>query len=112
MTEYNTISLAKVSPFPAGRTREDGPYSGEQVREDVLLPALKTGPVLVMLDHDAGLPVSFLEEGFGGLIRQGFSEHQLRELLHVQTPKPALERYIPMIWAYIHDMALKEHREN
>ena len=67
MTEYNTISLAKVSPFPAGRTREDGPYSGEQFREDVLLPALKTGPVLVMLDHDAGFRCHFSKKASADL---------------------------------------------
>ena len=61
-----------------------------------------------MLDHDAGLPVSFLEEGFGGLVRRGFTETDLKKLLDVKAKKPALERYVPMIWSYIHDQALKQ----
>jgi hypothetical protein len=104
-----TIRLSEASPFPAGRTREDGPYSGEQFREDWLAPALKKGRVTVLLDHQAGLPVSFLEEGFGGLVRSGFSEAALRELLVVETPRKALERYIPMIWEYIHNMDTAGH---
>src|SRR5262245_24725002 len=66
------INIAKdYSRYPAGRFRTDGPYSGERFREDVLVPALqRTNIVQVELDGTAGYGSSFLEEAFGGLVRQ------------------------------------------
>lgn len=58
------------SPSPGGRFRKDGPFSGEQFREDILCPALENfEKIQVELDGAFGYPSSFLEEAFGGLIR-------------------------------------------
>lgn len=64
------ISIAKeFSKFPGGRSRVDGPASGEEFREQHLIPALKThDKVVVDFDGVAGYAASFLEEAFGGAV--------------------------------------------
>lgn len=66
-----TISLIKdFTDAPGGRFREDGDFSGEQFRNDDLLPALEAGTVLVDLNGALGLPASFLDESFGVIGRK------------------------------------------
>ncbi|WP_223630184.1 STAS-like domain-containing protein [Pseudomonas atacamensis] len=69
-----TISLARdFTKFPAGRYKDDGPYSGELFREKYLAPALESGEeIAIDLDGARGYGSSFLEEAFGGLVRLGF----------------------------------------
>lgn len=69
-----SISLARdFTKFPAGRFKEDGPYSGELFREKYLEPALSSDEVIIVdLDGARGYGSSFLEEAFGGLVRLGF----------------------------------------
>lgn len=58
------------SRFPGGRVRNDGRYSAEAFREDILLPALRENEQISLhLDSTAGYGSSFLEETFGGLVR-------------------------------------------
>lgn len=66
------ISIAKdFSRYPAGRKRSDGPFSGEEFRERILLPALRhSDSVEIALDGVIGYGSSFLEEAFGGTIRE------------------------------------------
>lgn len=66
----SVIEVAKdFSRFPGGRRRADGPYSGEEFREELLIPALKTfSEVSIVLDGVVGYPASFLEESFGGAV--------------------------------------------
>jgi hypothetical protein len=71
------ISIANdFSRYPGGRWRKDGPHSGQQFREDILAPALKAvaddpaGKVIVDIDGAAGYGSSFLEEAFGGVVRE------------------------------------------
>ena len=65
------IDICKhFSDVPAGRYKTDGPNSGERFRNDFLLPALHAGKkVEVILDGSEGYGSSFLEEAFGGLVR-------------------------------------------
>ena len=65
------IDISKdFSDVPAGRYKMDGPHSGERFRDDILIPALRTGEkVEVILDGAEGYGSSFLEEAFGGLVR-------------------------------------------
>ena len=73
----NNVELKIATDFsktPGARYKEEGDFSGEEFREEVLLPkykeAKKNGCHLVVnLDGTAGLGTSFLEESFGGLIR-------------------------------------------
>lgn len=72
---------------PAGRYREFGPYTGEVFRVDLLVPALqKYDSVTVDLDGAIGYGSSFVEETFGGLVREhGYSENELKETLKIKT---------------------------
>jgi hypothetical protein len=66
------------SRIPGHRSREDGPWSGEQFLDEILRPrfgeALKNNErLLIDLDGVAGYATSFLEAAFGGLAREGES---------------------------------------
>ena len=53
------------------RFRKDGPYSGEEFREDILEPAfVSCDRVVIALDSLSGFSASFFEEAFGGLVRK------------------------------------------
>lgn len=95
------ISVAQdFSRFPAGRFREDGPFSGQAFREDHLAPAMRSGEsVEVHMDGTEGYGSSFLEESFGGLIHtEGMDKVEIRERLLVETEDEALRMEI---WDYI-----------
>lgn len=85
-----TISLAKdFSPFPAGRTYEDGDFSGERFRVEFLVPALKAHPLVVVdLSGTLGIGVSFLEEAFEGLL-ETFTFQELLTKLRIQSDLPS-----------------------
>lgn len=102
MADIAMISIARdFSPFPAGRKRGDGPFTGEKFREDLLQPKLARG-VHVVLDIDGveGLPSSFLEEVFGGLVRAGWSPQDLRSALEFRVSDPELEVYPSLAWRF------------
>lgn len=71
-----TISVAKhFSQTPGPRWIKEGEYSGEEFRLECLGPAFlraveADGMVLIDLDGAEGFASSFLEEAFGGLVRQ------------------------------------------
>jgi hypothetical protein len=107
METMAVISIAKqFSPYPFGRYRRDGDHSGEAFREDVLLPVLrKSDRVIVDLDGvKGGLGSSFLEEVFGGLVREhGFSVEELERRLEIVCHEnPRLKE---RSWTYIREAA-------
>ena len=58
------------SAFPGGRFISDGPASGEEFREQYLVPLIQANDkVIITLDNAMGYGSSFLEEAFGGLVR-------------------------------------------
>lgn len=90
----STISIAEdFSPFPAGRYEKDGSFTGEGFRKKMLLPALKNNDtVIVQFDNPLGYGSSFLEEAFGGLIREeGFTEKILSEKLILQGKSESIK---------------------
>lgn len=87
------------SRWPGGRFEEDGPSSGERLREALLLPALSAGPALVRLDGVRGCGSSFLEEAFGGLVRRGLTAEQLRERLKIEAGEDLVEE----AWRYVEE---------
>jgi STAS-like domain of unknown function (DUF4325) len=99
-----TISIAKdFSPVPAGRHLTDGPFPGSKFRDAVLVPALEAfDQVTIDLDGTEGYGSSFLEESFGGLIRKGYSEEQLRHKLRFRTSRLSYET---RIWNYVRNAA-------
>lgn len=100
----HVISVAAdFSPTPVGRQLSDGPKSGELFRRKILAPALrKFEQVSVVLDGVEGVGSSFLEEAFGGLIREdGFEIEVIRTKLSlVSEEEPILKEEI---WSYIED---------
>jgi len=74
MSDMMLSIASSFSKFPAGRSKEDGPFNGARFRDEVLIPALKTAAasgdkLVVELDGVVGYSSSFLEEVFGGVAR-------------------------------------------
>lgn len=86
------LSIARdFTRHPAGRYRSDGPYSGEQFRDDFLVPAMETGDkVKIDLDGVRGFGSSFLEEAFGGLVRKGYSPESVLAIFTLQSSDPSI----------------------
>jgi len=79
------------SRFPGGRFLSDGKFSGERFRDDFLAPALKGGSVVLDMDGPLGYGSSFLEEAFGGLVREcGFDKQWLESHLILKSMDPGL----------------------
>jgi len=100
-TPGSTIDIARdFSAFPAGRYLTDGKFPGEKFRA-LLVEALRAHPVVtVQLDGVLGFGSSFLEEAFGGLVRDcGFTSAQLHSQLRIESE--ADETLIAEIWGYI-----------
>lgn len=97
------ISIAQsFSKAPAGRYYSDGPYSGQKFRTEVLLPAFeKSEKVEVDLDGTLGYGSSFLEEAFGGLVREcGLTLEQVNSKLTVNSSR---RLYLNRIEKYLKD---------
>jgi len=99
MTEVHVAE--QFSPFLGGRYRDDGPWSGEQFRDDVLVPQMERAlashsQVVIILDGVAGVPSSFLEEAFGGLLRKrkDWSLDKIEGVLVIQSGDPELLPYV------------------
>ncbi|MBP0581472.1 STAS-like domain-containing protein [Labrys sp. LIt4] len=108
MSEDLIINIARdFTPFPGGRHYEDGPYSGERFLQEHLLPSIRRAEVegshvVISIDGVAGLPPSFLEEAFGGLLRSGevTLEEALR-LIRFQAKTPRVSTYPTQIEDYM-----------
>lgn len=87
------INIARdFGRYPAGRYLADGPYSGQAFREKILVPALRSTDEIVDIEFDGarGLASSFLEEAFGGLVREGFDPKTLLKRLHLHSIDPSI----------------------
>lgn len=98
-----SINIAKdFCEFPSGRFRKNGEGSGEEFREEILLPVFQAGDELkIELSGTPGYPSSFLEEAFGGLVRSGLSLNDLKNRLKIVSDEPSYETYILLSWQYI-----------
>ncbi|WP_417377286.1 STAS-like domain-containing protein [Gimesia maris] len=102
------IDIAKdYSYTPGPRLKTEGDFSGELFRETILLPAVREAVarndrILVDLDGTSGFGTSFLEESFGGLIRNDkIDDVALKTLLTLQSlEEPWL---VDEVWGYIND---------
>jgi len=107
------INVARdYNPAPAGRYYSDGNYSGQRFRDEFLVPAIThEDSVVVDFDGTEGYGSSFLDEAFGGLIRDaGLNEDVVRSKLTVvslEDPTVADE-----IWGYVHESAVKAASAN
>ena len=95
----------EFSEVPTGRTPKDGPNSGERFRDEILRPALESNEkVIVDLVGVEGLGSSFLEEVFGGLIRNGYYTYPvLKQKLEVKASDTLFEMCLPRIEKYMQD---------
>ena len=106
----NTIRVADYSRNPGPRYRIEGPHSGEEFRETLLIPAFECAVgqgerLLVLLDGvEFGYPTSFLEEAFGGLVRHvNDVEAVASRLEFVSADEPLL---VDEVRGYIRDALL------
>lgn len=99
MTQINVSK--DFSEYPAGRYRDDGEFSGEVFREDLLVPKLEIYDVVeINLDGSMGYGSSFLEEAFGGLVRlKKFTREALHKKLKFHYKEDPI--VIDEIWQYI-----------
>lgn len=91
------ISIAdNFTRAPMGIKYSDGPYSGEKFRKEFLYPALmKYDQVEVYLDGTLGYGSSFLEEAFGGLIKENrMTLSDINEKLIIISSRPIYKNKI------------------
>lgn len=100
MTEMRVA--VEFSPDLGGRFIDDGDWSGQLFRDEFLVPrvsdAIRDQEVLtVNFDGVSGLPTSFAEEAFGGLVRarRDWTVDQLRNAIRIEAPNS------PKLWAYV-----------
>ena len=102
--------VADFNPRPYGRTEDkDGEASGETFRKKFLAPALRQGDIVVVdLTGYNRYGRSFLDEAFGGLIREdGFTEKDMERLKYHHDSVKAVEEIISeRIEAAIRDTAI------
>ena len=99
-----TIVIARdFSKFPAGRFRKDGDASATAFRDDLLVDALKGGAyVVVVFDGVPVFAASFLEEAFGGLVREHhMTKAFLDEHLRLRADDPVLADFVSLAERYI-----------
>lgn len=88
MSYENKIKFSEdFTDMPIGRYRSEGSHSGEVFREDHLIPALELygdDVVTVDLSDIYGMGGSFMDEAFGGLIREnGYTANDILERLEI-----------------------------
>jgi hypothetical protein len=85
------INISDFSRFPSGRYLTDGSFSAELFRTKFLLPAFQQSEsILINLDDVAGYGSNFLEEAFGGLVREGITKYQLSKM-EIQSENESLK---------------------
>ncbi len=108
MQEGNSIDIAsEYDAYPAGRDDSDGPYNGTKFRNQILRPryvkAFDDGVELVVfIDGVKSFGSSFLEEAFGGLVRE-FPDRKkdIERRIRVVGERPGSIRYLDAIKRYI-----------
>lgn len=93
----------EFSETPIGRYAEDSDFSGQTFREEWLVPSLNNYlKVYVKIDEVEGYGSSFLDEAFGGLVRNNnFTIDDLKKKLFFICEKEDFKIYEKMIWHYI-----------
>ncbi|MGZ9809949.1 STAS-like domain-containing protein [Pseudoroseicyclus sp. H15] len=101
------INLAEFSRYPTGRDEVDAKYNGKKFRVEVLAPAIISAlergvKVRVSLRGVMSFGSSFLEEAFGGLVRDRVAtKEQLQTILIIDPGSARFERRGKAIWKHI-----------
>ncbi|EGR1040972.1 STAS-like domain-containing protein [Vibrio cholerae] len=103
-----TIRIADRYPCPGPRYKRLGPASGQEFRESWLSKELRRSSELTVdLDGTVGYGSSFLEEAFGGLIREDhFPQEVVLGIRFISNEEPEL---IEEIKEYIQDAIDEQH---
>ena len=109
------VSVAKdFTLTPGPRYRDEGSYSGEQFRETVLAGKIRDAiarneKICIDLDGTAGYGTSFLEESFGGLIREEHIPYaQIHSILKIKSDeKPKYIREVETYLKRAHEKAIE-----
>lgn len=99
------LRVAEFTTTPGPRHPHEGQFSGEQFRENYLVPGFNEArsrgvSLLVDMGGTEGYASSFLEEAFGGLARR-YSAAEVLAVLHVKSEarpwyiEEVLEEYVP-----------------
>ena len=103
------VICKEFSDAPGGRYIKEGNYSGEAFRDDLLLPRFeeakkKHEKLKINFDGCFGFGTSFLEEAFGGLVR----EYKKRNVLDIIEIISEEDETIPeLICKYVKDAEAK-----
>ncbi|HFF9491355.1 STAS-like domain-containing protein [Serratia bockelmannii] len=84
------IKVADRYICPGPRFKRLGPSSGEEFREWLEKELAKSTDLVVDLDGTEGYGSSFLEESFGGLIRNGYSAEKVKSIKIISNEEPEL----------------------
>lgn len=88
-----TLRIKDFSTTPGVRSKDEGPFSGEEYRTKFLEPEIRKSlnsgeKIKIILDGTLGYATSFLEEVFGGIVRKFGYENvkRLIEIVSIQRP--------------------------
>lgn len=102
-----TIKVSDRYPCPGPRYIKLGPSSGEDFKNWIKKELDRDTELTIDLDDTEGYGSSFLEEAFGGLIRDGVNVNIVRNIKFISNEEPEL---IDEISEYIED-EVKKQRE-
>lgn len=112
MNQENVLKVSKFTLYPGPRYIKLGPSSGEEFRETILIPKVGDYKDLLIIDFDGvlGYGSSFLEEAFGGAVRQGIDPALLERIISNAKceDEPTLKEEIS---GYIRDAAALKNKE-
>ena len=104
------INIAReFSPVPIVRYKKDGTKSGEEFREEILLPRVRQAVqerTILQIDFDGlkAIHSSFFDESFGGIVRAGeMSAEDLLKILEFTPEKSYYDIYIDKTKKYINE---------
>ena len=91
-----TIKISDFSKTPGSRYKDEGDFSGQEFREEVLEPIfseiINSNDILIVnLDGTIGYGTSWLEEVFGGLARKYGNKLVLNKIKLITNEEPYLE---------------------
>ena len=103
-------------PTPSPRYIREGDFSGELFRQKILFPEFNKAfaqgkKIIVDLDGTAGYGTSFLEESFGGLIREEKLEYE-RIISNLELISNEEEYLIDDIKGYLKDAGKETKKED
>ncbi|MCF7725303.1 STAS-like domain-containing protein [Sulfitobacter sp. M22] len=97
------IDMAReFSPYPSGRVPDDGEFNGQKFRREYLMPAIvkilngdiEDTEIVIDIDGVRVFGSSFLEEAFGGLVREDeIDSLRAIPLLRIKRTKAGLQMY-------------------